>query len=343
MFDLDIIMPVCDKFSHRLDDFRRYGLVNCRDRSVRINLISSGERLKGVEEGWPPGVTARLIYNESREYVANLYRFYLSVDPDKPEAKWLVRLDDDSCTDVDGLVSNLDLFYGCDNPFYLGDLHPFQEALNGYEGGPYPKYSRMLGDHERIAPLIRIEIECGIMSRGAMPKVLGNERSRALIEKRTSLEGGYGDCVVGLACALVGVYPTDCPFITHQPLVHEFSLFGGPRNHIHMVSRLPEAENFWYRATPENFNLLVKAIENQPTEKERMMLGRRLLLENDSTLQIVTFREGYTAEIKLDRRRFNWYESEGEILILDGGSVFNRIMVEDDGSMSCHGFAVSEI
>lgn len=341
MFDLDVILPVCGKFKHRIDDFKKYGLLNQQGRRVRVNLILSAEKVGGLTEGWSGDFSVRVIENESPEYVANLYRFYLSLDPSAPECKWLIRLDDDSSTDIDGLVRNLDHFYGSEREFYLGDLHPLQEALNGFEGGVYQDYKSLLDEYEPIGGLMKTEIECGVMSKAAISRVMSNERSRRLIEKRASLCGGYGDCVVALAAAMAGVHPTDCPFISHQPLLHDFSLLKGVRNHIHMISRVQEAENFFYRASPETFALLVKVAENSPTEIEKELSGKRLLLENGEAIRIMEIQEGYTARVKLDHRRFNWYESEGEVVVLESGNVFCRLKVSPDGKVACDGFEVS--
>lgn len=341
MFDLDVILPVCGKFKGRIEDFKRYGLLNQRDRKVRVNLILSAERVEGLEDGWRGDFTVRVVHNESSEYVANLYRYYLSLEPSSPDARWLIRLDDDSCTDIDGLVSNLDRFYGSDREFYLGDLHPLQEALNGFEGGVYQEYKSLLEEYEPIGNLLQTEIECGVMSAGAVKRVLSNERSRRLLEKRSGMAGGYGDCVVSLACVLAGVYPTNCPFITHQPFLHDFSLLKGVRNHVHMISRGQDAENFFHRCSLETFDLLVKVADANPTDIEKSLAGSRILMENGEAIRILELQEGHTARVKLDNRRFNWYESDGEVLVLESGNIFCRMSVSGDGSLTSEGFELS--
>jgi hypothetical protein len=341
MFDLDVIVPLCGKFLQRIDDFKRYGLVNQGGRKVRVNVIVSGEKIKDLDKGWGGDFSVRVVENDSPEYVANLYGFYLSIDPGKQESRWLVRLDDDSCTDIDGLVSNLDRFYGHNGPFYLGDLHPLQNALNGFEGHLYKEYESLLGRHEPFGNLLMTEVECGVMNSIAVSKVLSNAQARRLLEKRASLRGGYGDCVVALAAHVAGVHPVSCPFITHQALVRDFSLLGGVRNHIHMVARRPEGENFWSRAPIEVFTLLTKAVENDPGETERGLAGKRVLVERDDSIRIIEFDDGYRARLKLDRRRLNWYESGGEVVVLDGDSVLERINVSEDGSLRSDGASVS--
>lgn len=343
MFDMEVLAPVCGRFRQRIDDFKRYGLVNLGGRSVLLNLVVSNERIEGLESGWPEGVEAKVLNNESPNHIANLYRFYTQLDPSVTRARWLVRLDDDSCTDVDGLLSNLDRFYDWEAPFYLGDLNKFHAARCGGEHVPFEHYRSLLGEFEPIVDLMQNEVECGIMSAAAVSKVMGNERSRLLLHKRASLEGGFGDCVVALASAMAGVWPIDCPFLTHQPLIHEFSLFGGPRNHIHQISRVPEGENFWGRASPECFTLLTKRVDDDPSELERSLAGRRFLMEAPDAVRIVEFMDGYVARIKLEHRRFNWYESRGEVLLIDATEIIHRFRVLDDGSLSCEGHSVREI
>lgn len=341
MFDLDVIVPLCGKFQQRIEDFKRYGLVNQGGRKVRVNVVLSGERIEGLADGWSGDFTVRVVENESKEYVANLYRYYLSVDAGSPDFRWLVRLDDDSCTDVDGLVSNLDRYYGEGGPIYLGDLHPLQNALNGYEGCVYQEYRHLLGEMEPFGNLLMTEVECGAMNSAAASRVLSNEASRRLLDKRASLSGGYGDCVVALAAHLAGVHPIPCPFITHNPLVRDFSILGGVRNHIHMVARKPEGENFWSRAPGEVFTLLTKALDDSPNEFEESLIGRRVLVEGEISIRIFEFKDNYQARLKLDHRRLNWYEHAGEVVILDGDSVMERMRVAEDGSLRQEGSAVS--
>lgn len=343
MFDLEVLVPICGRLKQRVEDFKRYGLVNPGSRSVLVNLLLSNENIEGVESGWHEGFKINVLRNESPNYVANLYRFYTEIDPEAPRARWLIRLDDDSCTDLDGLVSNLDRFYDHERPFYLGELNDFRAARCGGENVPFEHYKSMLGQFESIVDFMRNEIECGIMSSAALSKTLGHGPSRLLLHRRASLEGGFGDCVVALAAAMAGVWPVDCPFVTHAPLIHDFSMFGGVRNHIHQVARVAEGENFFGRCSPEAYSLLAKRVECSPSEIERSMVGKRLLLESDHHVKIVSFEENYVARVKMENRPFNWYESEGYVLVLESSEVIHRVRVDGHGFYECEGFSVKEI
>jgi hypothetical protein len=339
MFDIEIAVPLCNKMRHRINDFRRYGLVNRGSRSVLLSIILSGESIQDVEKGWPEGVEVRLIENESPNHIANLYRFYTEIDPSSPRSRWLARIDDDSCTDIDGLVTNLDRFFGSEKPFYLGNLNPFGDALNMGESDPYFHYKELLGPFESIAHVMRNEVECGIMSSAAITQVLNNEPSMNLLRRRSELEGGFGDCLVAIASAMAGVWPVECPFVTRHPLVHDFSLLGGLKNHIHLISRTQK----WSSTSPECFILLTKVIDYNPTDMERAVEGNRFLLEDEDSLRSIHFSKGYVATMKPERQTLNWCEIEGEITLFVDGNISDRFQIDSKGNLKSEQFTITKI
>jgi hypothetical protein len=343
MFDVEFLIPVCAKFAHRLDDFKRYGLVNRGNRSVLVSLVLSNESISGLDRGWPEGFSVEVVENKSSNFVGNLYRYYTGLNPASPRARWLIRLDDDSCTDVDGFLSNLDRFYDDSCPRYLGDLNVFHGAIAGGERLPYDRYSSLLGDYESFAPHMQNEVECGVMSASAVATMLRNESSMGLLRKRAELEGGFGDCVVAIAASMAGVWPVNCPFITRHPLIHEFSLLGGIRNHIHKVYRLSPGESPWGKSTPEGFTLLTKVLDASPNEKELSLAGKRFLLEGASVVRLFEFMDGYRAKSKTEDKKLNWYENEGEILILCEGVIVDRLRIDESGRLTAEGMSVMEI
>jgi hypothetical protein len=343
MFDVEFVVPVCGALRHRIDDFKRYGLVNRGSRSVLLNVLVSNEDLPGIDRGWPEGFAVNVIQRESPNYIGNIYKFYADLDPSSLKSRWLVRLDDDSCTDVDGLVDNLDYFYDHTMPFHLGDLNPFHYARATAESGAYAQYRDILGRHERISGQMRNEIECGVMSVAAVAAILKNRDSIELLRRRSEISGGYGDCVVALASALARVWPVDCPFITHQPLVSDFSLLGGVRNHIHQFSRWRPGENAWGRVTAEGFDLVAKVVDNDITDSERGFVGKRFLIEGPNSMKIVEFLAGYKAAVKPDSRQHHWMERDGFIVIMVDGLVADRLKIDNSGTLVCDGLSIRQI
>jgi len=343
MYDLEFIIAFSKKYEHRIADFKKYGLVNLKNRKVCVNVVLSGEDIADIDEGWDENIKINKICNESKEYVANLYRFYLSLNVEDPSFRWLIRLDDDSCTDVDMLVSNLDTYYDYNRAFYLGCLAPFQNAINGSEGPLFHQYKDLLGSHLKILHSLKNEIECGIMSQGAAKIVLKNQKSIELIEKRAKMEGGYSDCLIAIACVLAKVYPQECPFVSHNPLINDFSFIQGNINHIHQISRFAKSENNWSRSTKHCFTIISKEVDKNPTSLEKYLLGKRLILENDQIVKIIEFKKLYCAKIKLENKNYNWYEENNKIFIIENINVLFEIKLNEDKSYYCDGFSVKEL
>lgn len=331
--DLEVVVPVCRRFIGRIEDFKKYGIVNVGDRSVLMTLITSDESIEGLTEGWKKGVKARVQGSNCNDHVTNLYRYYARLKPDNIKARWVMRVDDDSCTDVDNLISNLDEFYDWDDKFYLGDLNDYTWAIHANESEPFQEYKHLLGNYENILWALKNETECGIVSYGGLIHLLNNERAFGLIKKRSELRGGYGDCVMAIAAALAKMYPVQCPFLSHLPLMGEFSLFGsGVRNHIHLVSRDCSGENFDNRAAPECFRVITKVVDNNPTENEQILFGKKFLFECPDFLKLYEFRSNYSLKVKFEDQMFQWMEEDGVIKVLNGG-VVNRFEMKADGTL----------
>ena len=333
---MGVVMPACGKFKSRLDDFKKYGLVNIGNRKVLLNLLFSNEDVEDAEKGWHENIKVRVVRSDCPNYVSNIYRFYAKIDPENIECRWLARVDDDSCTDVDGLVSNLDEFYDWRESFYLASSPTeFRAALDGDEGNLFPEYSHLLENYGRISHLLKNEIESGVISAFALNRIMKNEDSVNLIKFRSKLYGGYGDCVVAVAAALAKVYPIDCPFMTHLPELHNFSLVGGVLNHIHMIARNLEGENFtWDRASNEQFVLLTKIIDKNPTEVEKSLEGSRFLFETKDVLTTYEFKPNHVLRAKFENCPFMWMEQDGLVYVFKGNELVHKLSLDASGNLS---------
>ena len=331
-YDIEILVPVCRRFRHRIEDFKRYGLINIGGVRVLVTIISSNEDMDGLEDGWPEGVEARVKKYRLSDHVSNIYKFYAEMKPEDMDFKWLMRVDDDSCTDVAGLYDRLEKLYGWEGKFYLGDLNRFSFALEGDEGRLYRDYKHLLGDFEDTAKWMRNEIECGLISRGGMEHMLASERCMNLIRQRAELRGGYGDCVIAIAAALSKLYPVQCPFISHLPKINEFSAFGGHINHIHMIARQCEGHNFQEnsRCGGAQYDALTRHIDGNTTEMEDLLEGKRFLMETDKHLTVYEFNAGKMAKIKFDDNSYIWTEYEGSIQMFCNSNEIHRTLNMDE-------------
>lgn len=265
-YDIEIVVLACKKFYSRFCDFKKYGLLNIKNKKVKVNvLLSNSEDIKKAAEDWPDGVDVEVFKFHNSSYVQNMYRFFLNIDYENLKSRWIMKLDDDSVTDISGLVDNLDHFYDCDDPYYLATSCIRFENCGGPEYYCLNNYLDVMEEYGKIVFFLQHEIECSILSRKAIKKILQNKRSLDLLKKRCEeIERGATDIALAFASAMAKVYPIDCPFLTHLPQIEQFSLIsGGFKNHIHLISRDQKGENFQSdsRMSSYFFEIIVKIAE----------------------------------------------------------------------------------
>lgn len=306
IYDVEFVVPVCSKYMERIDDFKKYGLVNIKDRRVLLTLILSAEQIEGLKEGWPEGVVPNVVENERSDFVSNVYRYFL----DSPKrSRWIVKMDDDSCTDVNGLIARLDEFYEWEEPCYLatsittfvrGREHSLKEIYENY--------------FEEFYLIMKHEYECSIFTNALLDKIRKNEKSNRFLTQRSSLAGGATDIALAFASTLAKVPVSSFPFSSHLALIENFSLVGGYLNHIHLISRKKVGENF-SRFKNNAFNFLTKIVDKKMTKMESSIVGKRILIESKGDMFIVKFNSDYTATLKPRCRRVLWMECDGVLLV----------------------------
>jgi hypothetical protein len=325
-YELHVVMPVSSKYADRLKDFKRYGLINLAGRKVLLSLVTSGgDEIEGLGEGW--AVDTKIVRGRSESFPANVYRHFLECDID---SKWFAKVDDDSCTDVGGLMSNLEEFYDHEEKYYLA------AALRNFVGGSPERhlvheFSKFMGAHARIIDLLQHEMEFCVVSAAAMQHIRSHGKAASFLGKRCELLGGASDVSFAVAAAISKIYPVNFPFATYLPLLDEFSLTGGLFNHIHMVARTQAGDNFhaFERMDPEVYEIFTKMVDGTRSELERSVSGSKYILENDRELRMYYFGD-LSLKIKFEDRALLWHEKDGEIHVFRGRDVVHRLKPEGD-------------
>lgn len=327
-YDLEIIVPVCKKYYERLEDFKKYGLINIKNKKVLLTLIVSGEDLQDVEKGWH-NIEVKKVFSENKNYAANLFNYFLNIDV---KSRWIMKIDDDSCTDINDLLDNLDNFYDYNSCSYLAtsiaqfiQASPEAHLRNLYEKFLGKKYAKM-----------QHEIECSILSSNALKKILTNEISVDFLKERCTFEGGATDVALAYASVLSKIHPVNFPFATHLPLINEFSLFGGDFNHIHMISRNPYGDNFveWQRCGDVQYEALVRKIDDKMTEIESQIAEKKFLMETENELLSFYFANDRSLKIKFDNRNLIWIEHDGFIKVFfDPKQVYMSLKLDNSGNL----------
>ncbi len=235
IYDLDVLLPVSanGKYAERMKAFQRFGLLNNSRASIRITLLIGTEDAELFAEGWHCPV--RMVSSQHHHPAAKIYDFYARADAEEADmARWLIRVDDDSVTDVDGLIQWLDACYDWRECHYLMtgvvfDCHPvYREALAnlGYDHLLRPSVVGS-GAHE---------FESALLSQTMMRRILRHPDSRRLFAACAEFEGGYGDHVLPIAARIVGFTPAQSEVLWCYPELGKFSIFGGDFYHIHFLA-----------------------------------------------------------------------------------------------------------
>ena len=237
MYDLEVCLPVSGvgKYNQRLFDFKRYGLLNIKNCKIKVVLLEGIEHISNLELDWPPNVTPQRVHNAKNNYVTSkICDYYTKTVNNAPlDARWYVKLDDDSINDIDRLVKNLDYHFDYDDPHYLA-----AEAEPNFveEEHEILRKSKLEWVLQRRTPALH-EWEACIISKKAMEKISKCPDAQNYLTMRAAIHSGPGDQAPAIAALLAKIHPIRCPFISKDPVLEDFSLFGGGMNHIHYMAR----------------------------------------------------------------------------------------------------------
>ncbi len=244
VFDLEVLVPVHPegRWLERLEMFRRFGLLNIGRARVRVVLLAGTFE---VEEGDWDGVEQVIVLNGESDHPARkIYASYHAMTlRDLGSARWFLRVDDDSVTDVGGLLSHLDGSCDWREPHHLIG-HLCSEVNPAYE-----KMLRQVGAGHLLCPrgraLASHEWEVSLTSQPAMLRALSHPQARELLSQAADYEGGFGDRCLALCHRLAGLFPEPASFLSSFEHLDDFSLWGGGLFHIHYLS--PDKPSEWAR------------------------------------------------------------------------------------------------
>jgi hypothetical protein len=329
-YDLEMIVPVCKKYEQRIHDFKKFGIMNVGENKIFLNLIvSNDEKIDDIEVGWPENVDVKVCVMASSNYVGNVFKFISEIYPQDLRSRWIARLDDDSSTDIGGLIKNLDEFYDHNKDFYLASAC-FDDILMSPEIQILDQYEIEMGAHRKILFNLRHEIECCVLSATAVKTIFSNKMSVELLKKRSCVDGGVTDVALALAAAMAKVYPIECPFLSHLPHVSEFSIANGMLNHIHMVSRDSAADNFERTGIPF---LFLERLIHGANEVEKSMENLKFFSEKDDRVELIHLQSNHIFKVKFEKINMIWIEHENKILVLDKNIICRSFDILPDGNL----------
>lgn len=315
MYDAEILLPIAatDKYLRRLESFKRIGLLNVGRRKISLKLLGDkGEKPKDVTDGWPDGIEAEFISYETRHVASKVCEYYLNLTPDyHKRAKWFIRIDDDSITDVDGLLSALDQDYDCKLPVYAGtclrpDLHWHEKHLLEQRGLFFPKS-------------ILHEVEANAISSLALKLILEDKNAMGYLKDRAAIQDGFCDQPLAIAARFAKIYASDCASMVPDPLFVQYSGFGGPFAHVHGIA--PDLCPFIYEFVSQR-------VTNQKIESKFNNRTFLICIGEWETHGLVTFLpNGMCASPNVEFKA--WIEKDGHLWVFDFSCKANICLHEE--------------
>lgn len=273
MHDIEMIVPAelnSTVIAQRLKDFKKWGLVNTENVDIKIYFMASCDNnqtdLDALCKGWPSNFTVEGIITPYK-HVAQRIMYYYDKIMKEDTARWYMRLDEDSITDVRNLLARMDDWFDYKRDYHVvGEIsrEPQDIEYKILTNLGYNWYDEIYGYDINTAPIH--EIEMSLTSNEAVKKILNNQESKTIINLRKEFATGQGDHAFAFAARLAKIYPISVKFITRDPRIIDFSMYGGRYYHVHDIARDRHGEYIrWLELTENNTNLL---IENEILNKE---------------------------------------------------------------------------
>lgn len=316
MYDIEFVIPVTskDKYGQRLLDLKKTGLLNIGEKKVLLSLLAGPEKLDQIVNDWDKNIDVSVIPGTHKQETAKTYEYFSTMPIENANrSRWIAKFDDDSITDVSGLVNKLDEEYDHTREYYI--VTEFRPEQHRYEDD----ILRKMGFNRWFNPknVIWHELEGSIVSQASMYRILNNKTAKEFMKARSQTPEGYND--YGLACAarICKIYPSDAYFISKNPSIGDFSLFGGYLCHIHNLSHDNNEHAF------DLFQRMIKKDvgANSPIYPE--VVNREFVYNNGQGMHIIKLKDTGIIEGPGDSRI--WH-------IKPGGSLE---FLKSDGSLVC--------
>lgn len=231
-YDLEVLIPVSGKgiFGGRLFHFKNYGLLNCGGIKIKLVALTGTEQIPDMKDGWNENINVTSIQHFNDHPASKIYNFFAEQDPKELNADWYMRIDDDSITNIEGLMTSLAKFDSSKSHYFATYLHFLWDGIIERKILADLKYP------QNIIEDIRHEHECCVVSHASMKKILSNKKSKKIFELRGSYPIEVCDRCFGCGAHVAGERPVDVPWLDRKAKVCKLSCFGGDIHHVHEVS-----------------------------------------------------------------------------------------------------------
>lgn len=325
MIDIEFVLPIClkEKYLNRINNFLQYGVINYKNNSIKITLLVDQEEDYLLHELKNPNAHNLNIVKCPIGHEACKVYFYFSHYDKKnlDSTRWIAKIDDDSINDVNLLVKKLDEEYDHNEKYYIiaglqQDIDYIEQNLLcelGYEN--WFNYGNLIGNH------IIHEKECSVVSRAGMETILKNSDAVEFMLKRSHIDSGYTDQALAAAARICKIYPSSPLFLTHEPTLSNFSLFGGKLAHIHFI-----AEDI----NPSLFNILKNKINNTTANFSFIDKHYKITTSFEEVNNIILLRKDHIVESLYNECYWKLWSADQKKLTLHSNEMPELIIEHND-------------
>lgn len=218
MYDLEILLPITanSKYFKRLQDFKRYGLRDIEDYKIKLKLLPGTETNPEFLTGWDSRIDVEIVPTHSDQVAAKVNSYYAEHGPKIAEtARWFMRLDDDSITNISLLMEEL-------NNLDHNDIHYLITRVVEGDTSVEKRLLTEMGYKALVAKPLLHELECCVLSQACFRRIMSHEDCQRLFQKRGKVNEGFTDICIAQAAKINKILMTDVPFLCADPHVQEF-------------------------------------------------------------------------------------------------------------------------
>ena len=251
MYDISFILcvsgSICsitnkrhEDYSTRLDKFKECGLINIRDKRVKVFLLAGNEDIPELENNWE--CDTEIIRCDFWHNAPKTYDFFANMTSKQMDScRWFMKVDDDSSNNVSPLVNRLDAEFSYKEKFNITSNEkrlifwrkhnrPMDDMyLSLVDNSPYAE----MFDLTRL-DLLEHEWEHNVFSQAAIKHILENKVNIDILKESLKYgNSGRSDHLITLCSNLSGVPLIRVGYMTHLPRMSEF--LRGDVLHIHYL------------------------------------------------------------------------------------------------------------